>query len=114
MSENVNYHPSFAQLNEFNQGLLSTGMTVAVAAHLELCKICRESSRRIEQDLASRWVADNTMEETDRFDHMLRAAGEARIDATDQRAAGPFFGIASRAHAGVQCKVAQSSGESGR
>ena len=73
MSENVNYHPSFAQLNEFNQGLLSTGMTVAVAAHLELCKICRESSRRIEQDLASRWVADNTMEETDRFDHMLES-----------------------------------------
>ncbi|MFM1897390.1 MAG: hypothetical protein RLZZ385_2464 [Pseudomonadota bacterium] len=71
MSENVNFHPSSAQLREFGQGTQSTGMTVAVAAHLELCTSCRHLAAEVEKELAAQWAADNSVPDTERFDHML-------------------------------------------
>jgi len=52
-------HPSKDYLRLHNEGLLSTGMTVAVSAHLEFCGQCRDESRSMVDDLARQWCADD-------------------------------------------------------
>jgi len=50
------YHPDLELLKNFSQGLLSTGLSVGISAHLELCSVCREKSEQLEAELADHWV----------------------------------------------------------
>ena len=57
MTTRTNHHPSQALLKMFSEGQLSTGMSVAISAHLEYCEECRLASNRFNAELASEWLA---------------------------------------------------------
>ena len=50
------HHPNLELLEQFSQGILSTGLSVGISAHLELCNSCRDKRRQLEIDLANSWV----------------------------------------------------------
>lgn len=56
MTTQANHHPAEALLREFNAGQLSTGMSVAISAHLEVCGHCRQASNVINTELAHDWM----------------------------------------------------------
>lgn len=51
----VRHHPSSELLAGFSQGMLSTGLSVAVSAHLEFCEQCLVHVRQQEEQAASEW-----------------------------------------------------------
>lgn len=57
MIRQTNHHPSQELLKEFGEGQLSTGMSVAISAHLEFCDECRKASNTINAELATEWLA---------------------------------------------------------
>jgi len=57
MTIQTNHHPSQALLRSFSEGQLSTGMSVAISAHIEYCDECRQASSRINAELAREWLA---------------------------------------------------------
>jgi len=57
MTNQTNHHPSHALLRNFSGGQLSTGMSVAISAHLEYCDECRKVSNTINAELATEWLA---------------------------------------------------------
>lgn len=50
------YHPSDEVLSDFAQGKLSTGMSVALSAHIELCQSCRQRSSELESREIVSWL----------------------------------------------------------
>ncbi len=50
------YHPSDEVLSDFAQGKLSTGMSVALSAHIELCQGCRQRSSELESREIVSWL----------------------------------------------------------
>ncbi len=65
------HHPAADHLLKFNQGALSAGQSVAIAAHLELCEHCRRNSRVIEQQSAKQWLGESGAESSNPFSWML-------------------------------------------
>ncbi|MCP5346162.1 MAG: ChrR family anti-sigma-E factor [Gammaproteobacteria bacterium] len=57
MTTQTNHHPSQDLLKTFSEGQLSTGMSIAISAHLDYCSSCRQSVEVYESELASEWVA---------------------------------------------------------
>lgn len=57
MIRQTNHHPSESLLKDFSEGKLSTGMSVAISAHLDYCENCRKASEGFERELASQWLA---------------------------------------------------------
>ena len=57
MTSKLNHHPSERLLETFCEGLLSTGMSVAISAHLELCDSCRQTADTMKARLAAKWLA---------------------------------------------------------
>ncbi|MBT8145800.1 MAG: ChrR family anti-sigma-E factor [Gammaproteobacteria bacterium] len=56
MTSQTNHHPSQDLLRNFSGGQLSTGMSVAVSAHLEYCGECRQAADRYDAELATEWL----------------------------------------------------------
>ncbi len=56
MSAEVTLHPSTGLLNQFVQGELTTGTSVIVSAHMELCKSCRGKAKDLQALAVSAWV----------------------------------------------------------
>jgi len=56
MSKRTNHHPSAGLLRTYCEGGLSTGMSVAISAHLEYCDDCRESAEKVKVELAQTWA----------------------------------------------------------
>ena len=52
----ANHHPSDEVLSDFAQGKLSTGMSVALSAHIELCQSCRQRSSELESREIVAWL----------------------------------------------------------
>ena len=52
----ANYHPSDSVLRDFAQGKLSTGMSVALSAHIELCSSCGQRSSELESQEIMTWL----------------------------------------------------------
>ena len=50
------YHPNDEVLSDFAQGKLSTGMSVALSAHIELCQSCRQRSSELESREIVSWL----------------------------------------------------------
>jgi putative transcriptional regulator len=57
MIRQTNHHPSENLLKDFSEGRLSTGMSVAISAHLDYCDNCRKASESYERELASQWLS---------------------------------------------------------
>jgi putative transcriptional regulator len=65
MTTGNNHHPTEDLLRTFGEGQLSTGMSVAIAAHLEYCEDCRAASSRINAELATEWLASKPLAAAD-------------------------------------------------
>lgn len=61
MTTQNNHHPTEDLLRTFGEGQLSTGMSVAIAAHLEYCEDCRSTSGRINAEIAAEWLASKPL-----------------------------------------------------
>jgi putative transcriptional regulator len=74
MNSRINHHPSTEQLKLFNEGLLSTGLSVAVSAHMDFCVECHETSNHMKSELADDWIktidAKKSMD-ADQFSHLI-------------------------------------------
>lgn len=56
MNTEVKLHPSTELLNQFVQGELVTGKSVAVSAHMELCNSCSAKAKDLQALAVSTWV----------------------------------------------------------
>ncbi len=52
----ANFHPSDDILRDFAQGNVTTGMSVALSAHIELCSSCRTRSSELESESIMEWL----------------------------------------------------------
>ncbi|GAB5498564.1 MAG: ChrR family anti-sigma-E factor [Pseudohongiellaceae bacterium] len=75
MTSAVTYHPSPEMLSGFAKGSLSTGLSVAISAHVELCAQCRERTSALETEATLEWLQDPARDAVgDRdFSHMIDA-----------------------------------------
>lgn len=62
MTYTTTFHPSQDLLSSFAQGELSSGMSVALSAHIELCETCRGKTSEMESKAIMSWL--QTPEET--------------------------------------------------
>ena len=81
MTSQTNHHPSQALLRGFSEGQLSTGMSVAISAHLEYCDECRQASNKLNAELASEWLAAEPVRS--RGSEGVRGAESAANQTTD-------------------------------
>ncbi len=72
----ANYHPSDRVLREYVQGQLSTGMCVALSAHIELCSNCAEQCGELESQEAAAWLHADTEHATPDFAEMANTIME--------------------------------------
>lgn len=56
MNTEVKMHPSTELLNQFVQGELATGKSVAVSAHMELCNSCSVKAKELQALAVASWV----------------------------------------------------------
>lgn len=56
MTSTANFHPSDELLRDFSEGKLTTGMSVALSAHIELCETCRQKSSEMESEAIVSWL----------------------------------------------------------
>ena len=59
MSSNKHFHPESKLLREFVKGELSTGLSVAISAHLEMCSSCQQAANDLENSIATKWVEES-------------------------------------------------------
>tara|TARA_B110000444_G_C18795483_1_gene574617 strand:+ start:721 stop:1422 length:702 start_codon:yes stop_codon:yes gene_type:complete len=71
MNTDLGCHPTTEMLKEYAQGSLSTGWSVALSAHLELCQSCRKQYAELELDVANFWSHDSTYQDTQEFPDLL-------------------------------------------
>jgi len=82
MTSAVTHHPSPEMLRAFAEGSLSTGLSVAVSAHVEMCTDCRERTSALETEATLDWLQDPARDNAgDRdFSHMIDAiVGQAQV-----------------------------------
>ena len=56
MNIDAKYHPTTEQLEGFAQGTLTTGMNVAIAAHVEMCPKCNDTISKLEVAASEEWL----------------------------------------------------------
>lgn len=76
MTSQTNHHPSTEELKQYTEGLLSTGMSVAISAHLELCECCRDKTAQFSQVLAQDWIESGDCTEFPSFDQFNQVLDE--------------------------------------
>lgn len=87
MTSTISYHPSADHLREFNQGRLSSGLSVAISAHLDLCADCQALARTAVDQQACEWSAASVPVDLDRFgDFLDRIMNEPQQDLAPQSA----------------------------
>ena len=55
MNTTASCHPEAEVLNDYALGKLSTGLSVAISAHIELCQSCSEKYYQLETMAADSW-----------------------------------------------------------
>lgn len=81
MTSAVTHHPSPEMLSEFAKGGLSTGLSVAISAHVEMCTECRERTSALETEATLEWLQDPARDASGEhdFSHMIDAiVGQAQ------------------------------------
>lgn len=63
----ANFHPNDDALRDFAQGNLSTGMSVALSAHIELCETCRQRSSQLESQEIVNWLQSDARDSAPDF-----------------------------------------------
>ena len=68
MTGTSGFHPDIDMLRDFATGNLSTGISIAVSAHLELCTACRERASELESQAILDWMQKDSVEPAGRGD----------------------------------------------
>ena len=77
-------HPTTEILNDYIQGNLSAGWSVALSAHLELCQSCKQKFGELESNAVTSWVQDATEENTQDFSHLVaNIVDQLQVDSTE-------------------------------
>lgn len=76
MTNSANFHPSLDLLTEFSEGRLSTGMSVALSAHIELCGMCQGKASELESEAATSWMQGSDKQGAPDFSSMVSAIVE--------------------------------------
>ena len=71
MNTDLGCHPTTELLNDYIQGNLSTGLSIALSAHLELCKSCKQNFAELESSIVNSWEQDSSEESTNDFAHLV-------------------------------------------
>jgi putative transcriptional regulator len=84
MSTNPRCHPTTDIMNEYIQGNLSTGWSVAISAHLELCQSCKHKFSELELNFVSSWMQDSSGNGTQDFSHLIaNIVDQPQLDSID-------------------------------
>ncbi len=62
MISKIHHHPTDEMLSEFTNGMLGTGLSVIIAAHIELCEQCRLRKADLESRAAADWEQETSLE----------------------------------------------------
>ena len=71
MNTDPQCHPTVELLIDYVQGELSAGWSIAISAHLELCKRCTQKADELESNTVVSWLQDSTMNNTQDFSHLI-------------------------------------------
>lgn len=71
MNTDPGCHPSTELLNNYIQGSLPAGWSVAISAHLELCKSCKQTFSELESKFVSSWMQGSSEDGTRDFSHLV-------------------------------------------
>jgi putative transcriptional regulator len=71
MNNAINFHPDAELLEEFAQGRLPAGLSVAVSAHVELCEECRDQTSRAEAKASVDWLQSPERKSSEDFSHLI-------------------------------------------
>jgi putative transcriptional regulator len=71
MNTDLDCHPTTELLKEYAQGSLSTGWSVSLSAHLELCQSCRQKYGELESEAAHSWSHDSPDQGTQEFSDLV-------------------------------------------
>jgi len=84
MNTDLSCHPTTDILNDYVQGNLSTGLSVALSAHLELCKGCKQKFAELESSIVSTWAQGLSVESTSDFSHLMaNIVNQPQVDNND-------------------------------
>ena len=72
MNTDLDHHPAKELLANHIQGTLSTGVSVALSAHLELCDSCRASSRELEAEASDTWLQESGEVSANDFSKLIK------------------------------------------
>jgi len=88
MNTDLDCHPTTEILNDYIQGNLSTGLSVALSAHLELCKSCKQNFAELESSIVNSWEQDSSEESTNDFAHLVtNIVNQPQIDSDNSSVA---------------------------
>lgn len=74
MNTEVKLHPSTELLNQFVQGELVTGKSVAVSAHMELCNSCSAKAKDLQAHAVSSWVDPSSAPQVEKANYSAMVA----------------------------------------
>ena len=88
MNTDLDCHPTTEILNDYIQGNLSTGLSVALSAHLELCKSCKQNFAKLESSIVNSWEQDSSEVSTNDFAHLVtNIVNQPQIDSDNSSVA---------------------------
>ena len=71
MNTDPGCHPTAEILNDYIKGKLSTGLSVALSAHLELCQSCNREFTELESRIVNSWAQKSSMESAQDFSRLV-------------------------------------------
>lgn len=88
MNTDLGCHPTTEILNDYVEGNLSTGWSVALSAHLELCQSCKQKFAELESSMANSWAQNSPEEKTADFSHLVAdIVDQPQVDSNDSSVA---------------------------
>ncbi len=77
-------HPTTDILNDYTQGNLPAGWSVAISAHLELCQSCKRKFGELESNVVTSWALGATEKSTPDFSHLVaNIIDQPQVDSID-------------------------------
>ncbi len=84
MNTDPGCHPTTDMLHGYAQGTLSTGLSVALSAHLEMCQSCNQKFAELESRVVSSWAQESSNEGAHDFSHLVASiVDQPQVDTND-------------------------------
>ncbi|MEH8020960.1 ChrR family anti-sigma-E factor [Rheinheimera metallidurans] len=103
MAHAIKFHPSTALLEQFAEGCLTADVSLALAAHIDLCPHCQQLSQDITNDLAGQFVEQRVTTSSTDWDAMLNSV----LAQTEQTSMKPIANAVTSSNALQSIMVSQ-------